>query len=100
MVQIVTVVAIAVKANVTTFNAFCIDEFALIGFDIVHILADALAGSVVIVIVENGLDVGDKVGVGGNLNDYIFINAGLLVIMPYHQCIYIVLCTQIYCDIL
>jgi hypothetical protein len=73
VIQIGVVVALAVQANVSGTLAFGVNEFSLVGFDVVHVCSDPETGRVVGIIVEEGPYVGDEVGIICDLYDDIVI---------------------------
>jgi len=84
VIQVVRSVPVAVEADVTGPGAFGVDEFALVGLNVVHIGADAETRRVVDIVVEQCPDIRDEVrGVGG-LYDDIQISPRLLMVMPHH----------------
>ena len=63
--------AVGVEANVLTFCGFRVNELTFVGFDVLFIFANAEAGRVVVVVVEDGGNAFNKLGVIRNLDNYI-----------------------------
>ena len=82
MVHVVRGVAAAVEPDVAGLDALGVDEPALVGFDVFLVLADAEAGRVVVVVVEDRRHAVDEILVVGDLDDDVPIDAGLAVIVP------------------
>ncbi len=61
VIQVVEVISAAVKSDITGLNTPGADEFAIISLHIMFIFADAKAGGVVNVVVEQSPDVRDKI---------------------------------------
>ena len=93
-------VAVTVTPNIPAHHTLGVDKLALGGLDIIPVFARAKAHSVIRVIVENRMDVLNEIRVAGDLHNHILINAGLLVVMPDNNCVYIVLRPKVYCYIL
>src|ERR1035441_10513722 len=62
------VAASADQAHVACFDALGIDEFALGGFHVAQVFADALAGGVGSVVIEQGAHVADEIRIVGHLD--------------------------------
>src|ERR1035437_3942499 len=76
VVHFVGRVALAVKADITAFRAFRVNQFAFVGFDVGEVFAGADG------VVENRGHILFKLRVVGNLHDHVGINAGLGMEMP------------------
>src|SRR5579859_3205609 len=68
MVQLVGGVALAVQAHVAALDALGINELALIGLDIILVLAGAQTKFVAAVVIVNGGDILAERGVVGDLH--------------------------------
>jgi len=90
VVQVIEVIAAAIEADITSTDTSGVDEFALIGFNVMFIFADAKAGGVVNIVIKKSSDVRDKIRAVGNLYYDIKINAWLLVEIPYHNSVNLV----------
>src|ERR1035441_8642511 len=77
--------AFGVETNITSFGAFGVDQLAFVGFKVFTVGADAQAGSVVGVVVEDGADVINKVGIIGHLHNNVMIDLGHVVGVPDHD---------------
>jgi hypothetical protein len=82
VVQIIGSIAVAVEADITSLDALGVDQLTFVRLGVVHILTDAKPGGIVNVVVEQGLDVCDKIRIVGDLYDHVKINLGLFMIMP------------------
>src|SRR5574341_2571972 len=63
MIQVIVVIAVAVKAHVTTLHAFGIDQAAFGGFHIMLVRARAHFRRVVDIIVIHGGDIRSEIGI-------------------------------------
>src|ERR1017187_1656489 len=77
--------AFGVETNVTGFHAFGVDQLAFVGFKVFTVAADAQARGVVRVVVEDGADVINKVGIIGHLHNDVMIDLSHVVGVPDHD---------------
>ena len=56
VIQVVIGVSVAIQPDIPCLYTFCIDQFTLRGFNIVHVFTCSKTGGVVVVIVEEGRD--------------------------------------------
>src|ERR1019366_9479011 len=77
--------AFGVETNVTGFDAFGIDQLAFVGLEVFAIGADAQAGGVVRVIVEDRAHVLDEVRVIGDLDNNVVVHLSHVVGVPDHD---------------
>ena len=100
VVQVVVGAAVAVEPDVAGLDALGVDKFALGGLYIMHIFADAKAGRVVNIVIEQRPDVCDEVKVICDLHHYIEINSLLLKVVPNNDCVNAILGFKVDCDVL
>src|ERR1035441_1986483 len=77
--------AFGVETNVTGFHAFGVDQLAFVGFKVFTVAADAQARGVVRVVVEDGADVVNKVGIIGPPDNHSMLDLSHVVGVPDHD---------------
>src|ERR1039458_660662 len=77
--------AFGVETNITGLGAFGVDQLAFVGFEVFTVGADAKARGVVGIVVEDGADVINKVGIIGHLHNDVMIDLGHVVSVPDYE---------------
>src|ERR1035441_809796 len=77
--------AFGVETNVARLDALGVDQLAFVGLEVFTVGADSQARGVVGVVIEDGADVINKVGIIGNLHNDVMIDLGHVVGVPDHD---------------